>query len=182
MTKPLLPASKKANVILYGMIAPIMTALPLLISNPIRYNWTGLLQLPSWRPVILVITCLDGLLCLHAIHQLQKYTLIKHGKIMTIILAVLMVSAICMPYSLSAILLSQLHILLAMAAFVLLQYFLFTLRVLSEKAWMWYLACLFAAILLIVTYDAITGLAELCLCFGVCGFFAICFACIQQKL
>lgn len=176
MTKLFLPAPKKANMILCGIIAPVITALPLLLSNPIRYNWTGLLQMPSWRPAILMITCLDGLLCLHAIHMLQKNSVIKHERFLIILLAVLMVSAICMPYSHSASLSAQMHILLALAAFILLQYFLYALRDLNRNAWMWYLACLFAAVLLIVTYDAITGLAELCLCFGVCGFFAICFA------
>ena len=89
MTKPFLPAPKKANMILYGIIVPVITALPLLLNNPIRYNWTGLLQMPSWRPAILMITCLDGLLCLHAIHMLQKNTVIKHERFLIILLAVL---------------------------------------------------------------------------------------------
>jgi uncharacterized membrane protein YfhO len=146
------PMSKKILSILdYSFL--IIFTLFMWINDPIKYNYTGLLNHSSTR-VISIILCLYWcFLLLYHLYELKK-------KQNIFILFPLILCTMFTPYSDTGDFLSQLHLMLALITLFYLHWLLYSFYWYSRKITTFYVCCLLLSGFFVLTYSSITGISE----------------------
>lgn len=134
-------------------VFPCIAALPLLYMDPLKYNYTGLLNLPSVRPAAIAGALSYGFFLSWLLQRL-------HPCRRNILFTVLWTAGVLIPYAPGSSA-GQFHLLACMAGFAVLQTALLPLWYRNRLCTQLYIATCILAGLLIMTFSSVTGWAEI---------------------
>ncbi len=123
------------------------------INDPIKYNYTGLINHSSTKILAIVICLYWCFLLFFHLYQLKK-------KQNIFILFPFILCTMFTPYSDTGDLLSQIHLFVALATMLYLHWILYSFYWYSRKITTFYLCCLLLSGLFVLTYSSITGISE----------------------
>lgn len=145
---------KKAAAAACGyFVFPCIAALPLLYMDPLKYNYTGILNLPGARPAAAAGALAYGMYLTWLLEKL-------HPCRRNLLFAALWAAGVLIPYAPGSAA-GQLHLLAGTAGFAVLQTALFPLWYRSRACTQFYMAACMLAGLLIMTFSSVTGWAEI---------------------
>ena len=153
MTKSHLQLPKTA-IFLFGCILfPTVITISLLVMDPLKYNFTGILNIPSLRIPAILFALLYGLFLF--------YLILSSSKTKSAYLYMLFwIAGVLTPYAKGSIA-GQFHLLFALLGFFFLQVSLIPVLLKDISFARNYFAMCFLAVLLTLTFSSITGYTEI---------------------
>lgn len=151
MTKSHLQLPKTAIFILGCIFFPLCITITLLVMDPLRYNFTGILNIPSLRPFAIIFALLYGTFIFLLLPQSNKASYLY---------LFFWIAGVLTPYAKGS-LAGQFHLFFALTGFTFLQVAMVSLLVKKQTFAKLYFAMCFLASLLTMTFSSITGYTEI---------------------
>ena len=130
------------------------------INDPIKYNYTGLLNKPHTHMFATLLCFVWILLLFSHLYPLLKRSICSKPVTNLIILLMCILCTVFTPYASSGDLLSQLHLLFALIAMIDLHWIFLHFIHFNQNVTLFYIACLLLSGAFVLTFSAITGISE----------------------